>query len=170
MISTSSGAFMNRVPMNVGFHFDLSQYKKGNFSMDLMVGGLDSSILNPITGPLAEFVFRRGSIQKGMVHIEGNNLKATGKGVLLYKNLYLESLKKNDRQPGKIKKRKLLSFIGNVFLIKNSNPSKGRSAREETFGSERNDHQPFFSLVWKTIFIGVLKSFGLPASFASKPY
>ena len=170
MVSTSSGAFMNRVPMNVGFHFDLSQYKKGNFSMDLMVGGLDSSILNPITGPLAEFVFRRGSIQKGVVHIEGNNLKATGKGVLLYKNLYLESLKKNDRQPGKIKKRKLLSFIGNVFLIKNSNPSKGRSAREETFGSERNDHQPFFSLVWKTIFIGVLKSFGLPAGFASKPY
>ena len=32
MVSTSSGAFMNRVPMDVGFHFDLSQYKKGNFS------------------------------------------------------------------------------------------------------------------------------------------
>ena len=58
--------------------------------MDLMVGGLDSSILNPITGPLAEFVFRRGSIQKGIVHVEGNNFKATGKGMLLYKDLYLD--------------------------------------------------------------------------------
>jgi hypothetical protein len=170
MASTSSGSFMNRVPMNVGFHFDLSRYKTGNFTMDLKVGELDSSILNPITGPLAEFIFKRGSIQKGIVHVEGNNFKASGNGMLLYKDLYLESLKKNSDKPGKVKKRKLLSFFGNVLLIKNSNPSKGKSPRNETFESERNDHQPFFSLVWKTIYIGVLKSIGLPGNFGDKPY
>ena len=42
---------------------------------------------------------------------------------------------------------------------------KGEAPREEIFGSERNDHQPFFSLVWKTIYIGVLKSIGLPNQF-----
>ena len=88
----------------------------------------------------------------------------------MYKDLYLEALKKNNDKPGKIKKRKLLSFIGNVLLIKNSNPSGGKAPRRETFGSERNDHQPFFSLVWKTIFIGVLKSIGLPRNFADKSY
>ena len=170
MVSTSSGLFMNRTPLEVGFHFDLSKYKTGNFTMDLEIGELDSSILNPITGPLAEFIFKRGSIQKGTVHVQGNNFKASGKGMLLYKDLYLVSLKKNTGEPGKAKERKLLSFIGNVLLIKNSNPSRGKAPRKETFESERNDHQPFFSLVWKTIFIGVLKTIGLPAKFGDKPY
>ena len=57
MISTSSGSFMNRAPMDVGFHFDLSKYKTGNFTMDLKVGELDSSILNPITGPARRIYF-----------------------------------------------------------------------------------------------------------------
>ena len=170
MTSASSGLFMNKVPLDVGFHFDLLKYKTGNFTMDLKVGELDSSILNPITGPLAEFIFKRGSIREGTVHVEGNNFKASGKGMLLYQDLYLESLKKKGDEPGKVKERKLLSFIGNVLLIKNSNPSKGKAPRKETFGSERNDHQPFFSLVWKTIYIGVLKSIGLPKSFGNKPY
>jgi hypothetical protein len=170
MVTTSTGSFMNRTPMDVGFHFDLLKYKTGNFTMDLKVGELDSSILNPITGPLAEFIFKRGSIQKGVVHVEGNNFKATGKGMLLYKDLYLVAVKKKEDEPGKVKQKKLLSFIGNVLLIKNANPSKGKAPREEVFDSERNDHQPFFSLVWKTIYIGVLKSIGLPKSFGNKSY
>ena len=138
--------------------------------MDLKVGELDSSILNPITGPLAEFIFKRGVIDKGIVHVEGNNFKANGKGMLLYKDLYLVALKKKSDEPGKVKQRKLLSFFGNVFLIKNSNPSKGKIPRQEVFDSERNDHQPFFSLVWKTIYIGVLKSIGLPKKFGDRNY
>lgn len=170
MISQSSGSFMNRVPLDVAFHFDLLKYRTGNFTMDLKVGGMDSSVLNPITGPLAEFIFKRGSISEGTVHVEGNNFKASGKGMLLYKDLYLEAVKKKPGEPGKIKKRRLISFIGNVLLIKNSNPSNGKAPRKETFSSERNDHQPFFSLVWKTIYIGVLKSIGLPPAFGNKSY
>ncbi len=170
MVSKSSGYFMNRIPINVEFHFDLSKYKTGNFTMDLKVGGMDSSILNPITEPLAEFVFKRGSIQKGIAHVEGDNFGASGKGMLLYKDLYLESLKKNSTAPGKVKKRKLLSFIGNVLLVKNANPYKDEAPRQVSLYSERNDHQTFFSLVWKTIFIGILKTIGLPKSFANKAY
>jgi len=170
MVTTSTGSFMNRAPIDVGFHFDLSKYKTGNFTMDLKVGKLDSSILNPITGPLAEFIFKRGTIQKGVVHVEGNNFKARGKGILLYKDLYLVAVKKSPDERGKVKQKKLLSFFGNVLLIKNANPSKGEAAREEVFDSERNDHQPFFSLVWKTIYIGVLKSIGLPKKFGDKKY
>jgi hypothetical protein len=170
MVTTSTGSFMNRAPMDVGFHFDLSKHKTGNFTMDLKVGKLDSSILNPITGPLAEFIFKRGTIQKGVVHVEGNNFKARGKGMLLYKDLYLVAVKKSGDERGKVKQKKLLSFFGNILLIKNANPSKGEAPREEVFDSERNDHQPFFSLVWKTIYIGVLKSIGLPRKFGDKPY
>jgi hypothetical protein len=170
MVTTSTGSFMNRTPMDVGFHFDLLKYKKGNFSMDLKVGEIDSSILNPITGPLAEFVFKRGTIHQGVVHVEGNNARAAGKGMLLYDDLYLVAVKKKAGEPGKVKQRKLLSFFGNVFLIKNANPSKGKSPRKEVFDSQRNDHQPFFSLVWKTIYIGVLKSIGLPKKFGDRDY
>jgi hypothetical protein len=166
----SSGLFMHRVPITSGFKFDLSKYKTGNFSMDLHIGKIDTSILNPIAEPLGEFIIKKGSIQKGIAHVKGDNFKAAGNGELLYKNLYLIGLKKDKGKPGGIKKKTITSFLGNVLLIKNANPSKGKPPRYVDFDFERERTTTFFSLVWKTIFLGILKTIGLPASFADKPY
>ncbi|HEV8083327.1 MAG TPA: hypothetical protein VGP55_09010 [Chitinophagaceae bacterium] len=124
MVLQSSGLFMHKVLLRNTFHFDLSKYKTGNFTMALEVGKLDSSILNPITEPMAEFMFKKGVINKGTVNLQGDNYKVSGNGLLLYDDLYLVGLKKNNNEPGKLKKKEILSFIGNLLLIKNSNPSK----------------------------------------------
>lgn len=166
----STGRFMHTVPVTNGFQFDLSKYKTGNFTMSLDIGAMDSAVLNPIAEPMGEFMIKKGIIRRGIAHVKGNNFKATGRGVLLYKNLYLVALKKNKDKPGGIKKRSVLSFIGNVFLIKNANPSKGDEPRYKNFSSERGPHTTFMSLVWRTIYIGVLKTIGLPEEFADKPY
>lgn len=166
----SSGLFMHKLPMTNGFKFDLSKYKTGDFTMDLDIGEIDSTILNRITKPLGEFMLKKGSIQKGIAHVKGDNFKATGKGQLLYRDLYLIGLKKDKDKPGNIKKKTITSFFGNVFLIKNANPSKGKPSRYVDFAFERELKTTFFSLVWKTIFLGILKTIGLPASFADKSY
>jgi len=166
----SSGIFMHKVALTSGFQFDLSKYKKGDFTMNLDIGEMDSTILNPIAEPMGEFMIKKGTIQRGIAYVKGDNFKATGKGLLLYKDLYLVGLKKNKDKPGGIKKKSVLSFIGNVFLIKNANPSKGDAPRYKDFASERGVHTTFMNLVWKTIYTGVLKTIGLPASFADKPY
>lgn len=167
---TSSGLFMHKIPMTNGFTFDLSKYKTGKFTMDLNIGVIDSSILNPITKPMGEFMIKKGTIQKGVAHVTGDNFKATGKGELLYNNLYLIGLKKDKNKPGGIKKKSIISFFGNVFVIKDHNPSKGEPPRIVDFNFERESKTTFFSLVWGTIYLGILKTIGLPASFAHKSY
>src|SRR5260221_11586303 len=156
---------MAKVTMTNGLQFDLSKYKTGDFKMDLNLGEIDTAILNPIAEPLGEFMIKKGSIQKGIAHVKGDNFKATGKGELLYSDLYLVGLKKDKDTPGNIKKKTITSFLGNVFLIKNDNPSKGKPSRVVNFGFQREGKTTFFSLVWKTIFLGILKTIGLPASF-----
>ncbi|MEP6595521.1 MAG: hypothetical protein ABJA71_06220 [Ginsengibacter sp.] len=102
-----------------GFQFDLSKYKTGDFTMNLDIGAMDSTLLNPIAKPMGEFMIKKGSIQRGIAYVKGNNFKATGRGILLYKDLYLVGLKKNKDRPGGIKKKSVLSLIENVLLIKN---------------------------------------------------
>ncbi|HUZ61167.1 MAG TPA: hypothetical protein VMU83_20495 [Hanamia sp.] len=170
LVIKSSGLFMHKIPMTNGFVFDLSKYKTGNFTMDLNIGDLDSSVLNPITEPMGEFMIKKGTIQKGIAHVIGDNFKATGKGELLYKNLYLVGIKKDKSKPSGIKKKSIVSFFGNAFLIKNNNPQKGKDPRIVNFYFKRESKTTFFSLVWGTIYLGILKTIGLPKSFANKTY
>jgi hypothetical protein len=170
LVIKSSGLFMHKIPMTNGFTFNLSKYKTGDFTMDLNIGAIDSSVLNPITEPMGEFMIQKGSIQKGIAHVIGNNFKGGGKGELLYKDLYLVGLKKDKNNPGGIKKKSLVSFFGNVFLIKNNNPKKDEAPRVVNFDLKRESKTTFFSLVWGTIFSGILKTIGLPPGFADKPY
>lgn len=170
LVIKSSGLFMHKIPMTNGFVFDLSKYKTGNFRMDLNIGELDSSVLNPITAPMGEFMIKKGRILVGIAHVTGDNFKATGKGELLYKNLYLIGLKKDKSKPSGIKKKSIISFLGNVFLIKNNNPEKGEEPRIVDFYFKRENKTTFFSLVWGTIYLGILKTIGLPQSFADKSY
>ena len=161
---------MHKVPLTNSFQFDLSKHKTGDFTMDLDIGFMDSTILNPIAEPMGEFMIKKGTIKRGIAHVKGDNFRATGRGLLLYKDLYMVALKKDKDKPGGVKKKSILSFIGNVLLIKNANPSKDDTPRYKNFGSERGIHTTFMNLVWKTIYIGVLKTIGLPPSFAEKPY
>ena len=166
LVIRSSGLFMHKIPMTNGFTFDLSKYKTGNFTMDLNIGEIDSAVLNPITKPMAGFMIKKGTIEKGLAHVRGDNFKASGKGELLYKNLYLVGLKKDESKPSGMKKKSLLSFFGNVFLIKNNNPQKGSEPRTVDFNSKRDSKTTFFSLVWGTIYSGILETIGLPKNFA----
>jgi len=119
---------------------------------------------------MGEFMIKKGTIQKGIAQVTGDNFKATGKGELLYTNLYLIGLKKDKNKPGGIKKKSIISFFGNVFFIKDNNPSKGNPVRIVDFYFQRQSKTTFFSLVWGTIYLGILKTIGLPAGFAHKSY
>ncbi|MDQ6904960.1 MAG: hypothetical protein M3139_18355 [Bacteroidota bacterium] len=166
----SSGLFMHSVPMKVDFSFDLLKYKNGNFTTDLNVGAIDKDILNPVARTSGEFFLKKGSIQKGVVHVDGDNFKGNGHGQVLYKNLYLVGLKKDKDKPGGVKKKSVLSFIGNVLLIKNNNPPKGEEPKMIDFTFERKSTSTFLNVVWGTIFTGILKTIGLPPSFGKKKY
>jgi hypothetical protein len=170
MILNTRGLFMKKIPLTASFQFNLAKHKTGDFSMSLQIETLDSSILNPITVPMAEFMLKKGTIQKGIAQVSGDNFKTHGKGVLFYTDLYLVAVKKDEDKPGNVDKRNLLSFIANAVLIKNDNPSKDKEPRRVDFDYTREPKLTFFSLIWRTIFIGILRIIGLPDSFADKSY
>lgn len=159
--------FMHSVPMKADFKFDLSKMNSGNFTANVEMGAMDTSLLNPVTEPIGLFYIKKGKLHKTTAQIHGNNYAAAGKVLVLYNELHVTPLKPDNSDSGSLNKKHVTSFIANTFLIKNDNPSKGKlriidSKYKRAVGSD------LFNLVWKTILVGILKTIGVPAKFADK--
>lgn len=158
--ASASGLFMKTVPMKGSFMFDLSK-KNGTFSADVQIDSMDKTVLNPVTEPLGLVTVKTGTVHNGSAHIEGNNFTATAKVIMLYNDLRLIPLKK-DIDKDELKKRPLLSFLANTFVIKKDNPRGNNPPDSAQVNMERGTHGNFFNFVWSTVRKGILKSIGVP--------
>ena len=162
----AKGLFMNKVPLSVNFKFDLSKVKTGQFSADVRMDTLDKTIANPIAEPLGRFTIKRGQMQQGIVHVEGDNYKLDSKIAFYYNDLHITPLK-SDSSNGKLKRNHLKSLGANIIYIKNENP-KGEELRKPEYTVERNHHLNFVAYIWITITTGILKTIGVPVSLVLK--
>jgi hypothetical protein len=48
-----------------------------------------------------------------------------------------------------------MSFVANLMVIRDSNPSPGSKSRIAVISHTRDVKKSFFNLVWKTLFVGV---------------
>ncbi|MEO6453414.1 MAG: hypothetical protein ABIN97_05045, partial [Ginsengibacter sp.] len=162
----ANALFMNKVKFNIVFNLDLKNYKTGNFTVDVALGETYNSLINPIAEPLGLISVKKGIIKKVVAHIAGTDTLGTGNVLLLYDDLHLVPLKKN--KDGGLKKKNITSFIANLLLIKNSNPSKGKEQRQEDCNYKKDLNGSFFNFIWKIILTGVLKTIGIPVKLAYK--
>lgn len=153
----AKATFMKHVQVKAGFLFDLTKHKNGNFTVTASMGALKGQALNDITVPLGLLKINSIDIKGLDVSMKGDNYKANGTVKLLYNDLNITALKAADDT---LKKRGLLSFIANNFVIKKENPMSGRPVRIESAYFQRNIQRSFFNLVWKTIFTGAGKTVG----------
>ena len=100
LVIKSSGLFMHKIPMTNGFTFNLSKYKTGDFTMDLNIGAIDSSILNPITEPMGEFMIQKGTYKKELLMLQAIILKVAAKENYYIKIFTWLALKKIRINPG----------------------------------------------------------------------
>jgi hypothetical protein len=84
---------------------------------------------------------------------------------MLYKDLHVTPLKQDSQNPGELKKKSVTSFIANTFVLKDENPSKDGQVRKEKAEFNRKSGT-FFNMIWKTTFIGILKTIGAPEKLA----
>jgi len=159
--------FMNAVPLTSNFSFDLKKYKTGNFSMQMNIGSIDKSILNPIAEPLGLFTIKTGTVTKANTKIEGDNFTSNVDLLMLYNDLHLTPLKKDSGGTTTMHKKTITSFFANVFLIKDANPSHG-NVRNVQVNAQRNIQESFFGFVWKSILTAILKTIGIPEKYAGK--
>lgn len=154
---SAKAVFMKKSPVTAGFIFDLAKYKNGNFNVTASLGALQAEALNPITVPLGMLRVNTVNIKSLDVTMKGDNYQGTGTVKMIYDDLNITALKSAGDT---LKKRGLLSFIANTFVIKKENPFKNKSIRVETVSYPRNTQKSFFNLVWKTIFTGAGKTVG----------
>ncbi len=153
----AKAVFMKKSPVTAGFIFDLAKFKNGNFNVTASLGALQAEALNPITVPLGMLKVNTVNIKSLDVSMKGDNYQGTGTVKMIYEDLNITALKSSGDT---LKKRGLLSFIANTFVIKKENPYKNKPIRVETVSYPRNTQKSFFNLVWKTIFTGAGKTVG----------
>lgn len=154
---TVNAVFMKKSPVTAGFIFDLAKYKNGNFNVTASLGALQAEALNGITVPLGMLKVNTVNIKSLDIIMKGDNYQGTGTVKMIYDDLNITALKSSGDT---LKKRGLLSFIANSFVIKKENPFKNKPIRVETISYPRNTQKSFFNLVWKTIFAGAGKTVG----------
>ena len=159
--------FMHKVSLTSDFNFSMNDYRSGKFSCSVKTGGFDGSLINSFAMPLGLLKIEDGTLQKAQASISGDQWKAHGNVLVLYKNLKLALLEKD---PGKKKldKKDVTTFIANNFVLKENNPASNDDPREEKAEFKRIPDGGFFMLVWKTMMVGVLKTIGAPEKIASK--
>ncbi|QEC69972.1 hypothetical protein FRZ67_22720 [Panacibacter ginsenosidivorans] len=137
------------------FKFDLANVDKGNFSLDLEVGSMDGKLLNTATKTLGLFEIKNADINKISAHIDANNYKSNGTVSFFYKYLEVAVLKQDEEENNKLKKRGLISFIANNFVIAQSNTGDDKNKDPKKVSYKRDPEKSFFNLIWKTLFTGL---------------
>ncbi len=157
--ANATAMFMNIVPIKTAFSFDLVR-SSGDFTADLETGAMDSSVLNPVTMSLGLVQIKKGIIHSGTVHMKGNNAGSTASVLMLYDDLHVVPLKKESGGTD-LKKKTLLSFIANAFILKKNNPKGSEKATAVRVALPRGDHGNYFNFIWNTIRKGILKTLGV---------
>lgn len=151
---TAEGKLMNAGNIQANFNFDLRKADQGVFSVDMKLGAMDATILNTVTKPLGSFQIEKSNIKSLSAHVDGTNYKGKGTIKFLYSDMKVNILKA-DSDNGQPQKKGFLSFIANTFIIKDANSTETKTATYT-----RDIHKSFFSVIWKTILIGILKTIG----------
>lgn len=149
------GSLMNKAPITLHFNFDLLA-PKGNFLFTGNVGKMEMPAINQVTESLGFAKAEKGFLTDYTCHIKGDRYALNGSATMLYQDLNITILKKGEEKG--LKKRKLLSFFANAFVIKDSNPIGKHSVRIATIKYQRIPTKPFFYTLWKGILSSITNS------------
>ena len=150
--------FLNKIPMSATLQFYLNS-KNGKFTVNGSMKSMDATIINPLSKPMALVEINSGTINSLDFNFIGNDYSAKGIIRLLYEDLKVKMLKKEDT--GKeYKAKKMISLLANITIL-NANPYKNKPVRIVTVNHARDIYTSIFNLIWKSIFEGAQKTVGI---------
>ena len=157
--------FMNVAPLRATFFFNLAS-DNGAFTVDGHLGEFNAEKLTAITEPLVAAKVVKGVIHSADMKITGSDYVGHGTVTMLYEDLKISVLEKNE-DDGKLDKKKLVSMAANI-IIKNNNPDNDGKPRTGTGDFQRDTNRGFFNLVWKSLFVALSDNIGAPAKSTPK--
>jgi hypothetical protein len=154
--------FMHRIPIHADFSFSWKDYNQGVFSANIgCEKEFEDTLFNSFAMPLGLVRLDKGILQDLEAHIKGDQWRANGDVLVLYKDLKLSVLEK-DKGKASLDKKDVTSFIANTLVLKKDNPKESKEPRKEKATFRRMPEAGFIMLVWKTILVGTLKTIGAP--------
>lgn len=158
----------HKVPVHASFRLDMDRYHSGVFSAAIRLPSpFEGSLINSVAVPLGLLKIDKGTLQRLQVNMQGNENGASGNVEVLYNDLKLSLLEK-DNGKAALDKKDVTSFLANLLVLKKDNPKEGKPPRRETARFQRDPEGGFLMLVWKTVLVGILKTIGAPQKMAYK--
>lgn len=134
--------------------------KDGEFNYKGSLARSNGKIYNELLEPMAMARIEDGAIQQVTFNVNANKYGSTAHVQMLYDNLKVNLLGKDGNV---LKKKGILSFLANAFIVKNSNPrKKGEAPIDADISYIHDEERSFFNLMWKSIFMGMKVNMGLP--------
>lgn len=150
--------FLNKAPLTANISF-YPLDKLGKFTISGTMGGMPATTLNQLTVPMGLAKIEKGTIRKMTFNFASNIHGANGPLTLLYDDIGVTLLKK-DEETNTLDKKKLASLMARIVL-KKANPGKGGEVRTAQVHFERDTKKSFFNLLWKSVFTGVKENVGM---------
>lgn len=166
IVATASAIFMYQIPMTGTFRFNLANYKNGGFSASFTVSGFNTPVLNSLAEPFGDVMIKKGNVHSTKADIAGDNYHGHGKVLMLYNDLHLTPLKRDESRASGYKKKSVYSLLANKLVLKDDNPSGDKEPRVGEADYKRDPQGSFFNLVWKSALVGILKTIGAPERLA----
>ncbi|OQP46945.1 hypothetical protein A4H97_05340 [Niastella yeongjuensis] len=151
--------FLRKVPVSATLQLYLNS-KNGKFTINGNIKSLDATILNSLSKPMALVEVSSGNITSLDFNFIGNDNRIKGLVRLLYDDLKIKVLKKDEDGDKEYKTKKVMSLMANIAVI-NANPAKNKPVRIVTVTHPRNKYRSLFNFIWKSIFEGVQKTVGI---------
>ncbi|MFC3561294.1 hypothetical protein [Pedobacter jamesrossensis] len=145
--------------LDVDFKFDMA-VNTGNFSYSGVLQNFNARVLNQITKPLGLVRINRGNVDKLKFDFKADDFGTKGTVDFSYFDLSV-ALMKNDPEKDHLVKRGLLSFLANALIIKSENPGPDGLLVTQKVDYKRPENTSFFSMIWKSLFIGIKHSVGI---------
>ena len=126
----------------------------GKFSVYARLGRMDATKFNPGFIPLNKLEIKKGVIDELICKGTGNQNMLSGSVGMLYHDLHVAVLKKDDDT---LKRRGLVSLMANI-LVKNDNPKEDEPVRKaDNMVLKRDSRKSYFNLLWMALFTGIVK-------------
>ncbi|MDR6563034.1 MULTISPECIES: hypothetical protein [unclassified Arcicella] len=144
---------INKANVHFSFRFNIAD-KQGDFSCNGKVFNMQIATVNQVTEALVMAKAQEGYLSYFAFDMHGNKFGLKGSTTMLYQDLNV-MIYKFPPEDGVFKKRKLLSFIANTFVIKKSNPTGKKPPRVAIINYQRIPDKPFFYTLWKGLLEGI---------------
>ncbi len=149
--------FMDASAVAVTFGFPVS--RDGRFSVKANFAPFPVTQLNPMAIPLGNTKLVTGKVNRLYFTVNGNNDAAIATTTLQYEGLQIEVLGGSPEQG--YRKKGLLSFIANNFVLQENNRPGDRYPDQRRARYQRVTTKSFFNLVWKSVFYSVKSNTGV---------